>query len=302
MTLVPHPSRGHSAEPLLLGIDVGGTKILAGIVSPAGEVLSHHRKETVPDRLLADTLDLARVIVGEAGPAARRVGVGITGHVDPAKGTLLQSMNMGLANLPVASALREATGLAVQVENDVHAATIGEMHFGAGGRHQDFILFNAGTGLAAGMVFAGKLYRGASNYAGECGHISCDQSGTTLCACGLSGCSEALVLQARAHTNTAPVHLPKIEAPSRGEYAYVALNLIQLVNLLNPPVVILAGGMFTGDPQATDWVRRAVYAHALPNALRGLQALEISRLAPFTGLVGAAALTLESDVRHGPEH
>ena len=98
-----------------------------------------------------------------------------------------------------------------------------------------------------------------------------------------------MLLEARAGADIVPAYLPRIEPPARKEYGYLALSLIQLVNLLNPAAIVLTGGMFTGDPAATEWVRRAVRAHALPNALSGLTEIELSRTAPFTGLVGAAA-------------
>ncbi len=280
----------------LLGIDVGGSKISGGLVSHLGEVLFEHRIPTRPHYLLEDLVDVARVIVDRAGSGARSIGVGMTGYIDRTNGVLIQSMNMGIREIPIAQALADATAMSIYVENDVHAATIGEIHFGAGRSYKDFLVFNAGTGLATGMVFNGKLHRGVSNYAGESGHISADQSGSTLCRCGLSGCTETLLLEARAGADTAPAYLPQIEPPARREYGYLVLSLIQLVNLLNPAAIVLAGGMFTADPVATDWVRRAVRAHALPNALSGLREMELSRTAPFTGLVGAAALAIEAHV------
>jgi glucokinase len=282
--------------PPLLGIDVGGTKILGGLVSQRGQVLFEYRLPTRRLHLLEDIVAVAKVVAAQAGPKARSIGVGATGHVDRAKGVLTQSMNMGIESITIGEALAAATGLSVCVENDVHAATIGEIRFGAGRFHKDFLLFNAGTGLAAGMVFDGKLHRGASNYAGENGHISSDQSGTTVCYCGLSGCTERLILAARSGRDVEPAYLPRIEPLARKEYGYLALSIIQLVNLLNPAAIVLAGGMFTGDPAATDWVRRAVRAHALPNTLRGLREIELSCTTPFTGLVGAAAVTLDAYV------
>lgn len=279
--------------PPLLGIDVGGTKILGGLVSRRGKVLAEHRVPTRRLHLLEDIVAVGKIMAARADSAVRSIGVGATGHVDRANGVLTQSMNMGIQGIAIGEALTAATGLPVRVENDVHAATIGEMRFGAGRFHKDFLLFNAGTGLATGMVFDGRLHRGASNYAGENGHISSDQSAAAICYCGLSGCTEKLLLAARSGADVAPAHLPRIEPPDRKEYGYLALSLVQLVNLLNPAAVVLAGGMFTGNAAATDWVRRAVRAHALPNALRGLQEIELSRTAPFTGLVGAAALTLD---------
>ncbi|WP_171026544.1 ROK family protein [Mesorhizobium comanense] len=285
-----------AAEAPLLGIDIGGTKILGGLVSRRGEVLFEHRVPTRRQHLLADLVEVARIITAEAGHGPRSIGIGTTGYIDRVNGVLVQSMNMNIGDVPIAQALSDATGLPVLVENDVHAATIGEIHFGAGRSHRDFVVFNAGTGLATGMVFNGKLHRGASNHAGENGHISSDQSRTTLCHCGLSGCTERLIHEVRAGAETVPAYLPRIEPPARKEHGYLALSLIQLVNLLNPAAVVLCGGMFTSDPASTNWVRRAVAAHALPHTLKGLTEIELSRTAPFTGLVGAAALALEANV------
>ena len=301
MTIATSAMRSSAGEGPLLGIDVGGTKILGGLVSRGGEVLFEHKVATQRQHLLEDIVGVAKVVASEAGSHARSIGVGMTGYIDRARGVLVQSMNMNLQNIPIAQTLADATGLSVVVENDVHAATIGEIHFGAGRSYKDFLLFNAGTGLATGMVFNGRLHRGASNYAGENGHISSDQGGSTLCYCGLAGCTEKLLHEARAGVETIPAYLPRIEPPAAKEYGYLALSLIQLVNLLNPAALVLAGGMFSRDLAATDWVRRAVRAHALPNALRGLQEIELSGAAPFTGLVGASALTLEDHVSHYSE-
>ncbi|MFA6153454.1 ROK family protein [Mesorhizobium sp.] len=294
------PTTGASAGPLL-GIDIGGTKILGGLVSREGEILFEHRVSTNRLSLLEDILSVAKVILAQAGATAASIGVGTTGFVDRSSGMLVRSLNMGINNIPIGRELAAATGLPVFVDNDVHAAAVGEIYFGVGRLHRDFLLYNAGTGLATGMVFNGRLHRGASNAAGENGHISSDQSGSTICYCGQSGCTEKLLLEARAGGDTVPAYLPRIEPPAKREYGYLALGLTQLVNLMNPAAIVLAGGMFTGDPAATDWVRRAVHAHALPTAISGLKDMGLSRTAPFTGLVGAAALTIEAELSSNTE-
>ena len=290
----PYSRPGPNADEVLLGIDVGGTKILGGLVSRQGEVLFEHRVPTRRECLLEDLVGVAKILASQAGSRAHGIGVGMTGRIDRVNGVLVQSMNMRIRDLPIAQTLADETGLSIYVENDVHAATIGEIHFGVGRAYKDFLLFNGGTGLATGMVFNGRLHRGASNYAGENGHISSDQSGSTICDCGLSGCTERMLIEVREGADTEAAYLPRIEPPVSKAYGYLALSLIQLVNLLNPAAIALAGGMFTGDRTPTDWVRRAVRAHALPNALSGLQEIELSRSAPFTGLVGAAALTIDA--------
>jgi glucokinase len=290
-----------STRPVI-GIDVGGTKILAGIVSASADVLHSRRVPTRHSNLVSDIVALTLAMLDEAdarGLSIAGIGVGMTGFVDRAQGRLIRSMNMRLEDLPVAQEVSLATSLPVHVDNDVQAATLGELHFGAGRQYRDFLLFNAGTGLATGMVFGGRLHRGASDAAGENGHMSVDQSGHTICSCGMSGDVEALLLRARAGGEAVPAYLPRVEPPPRSEYGYVALSLIQLVNLLNPPAIMLAGGMFFGNTAATEWVIRAVRAHALPAALRGLDVIALSSTAPLTGLVGAAALALGGEVAVG---
>ncbi len=291
------PSHNRPAQPLLAGIDIGGTKILGGLVSAEGTVLFEKRLPSRRLKLVEDTLALGQLLLAEARQRGRSIagfGIGTTGFVDRSTGMLLSSMNMGVRNVPLGFALAEHTGLPVAMDNDVHAATLGELYFGAGRRYPDFLLYNAGTGLATGMVFNGRLHRGISNAAGENGHISSHQGGATICSCGMSGCIEMLLLDARKGLPTVPAWLPKIEAPANKEFGYLALNLVQLVNLLNPEAIVLAGGMFTGDPGMTEWVRRAVRAHALPIAEQGLKEMPLSATAPSTGLVGAAALVLEA--------
>jgi glucokinase len=304
-TSSPSPSRPPAdlCGPVLIGIDVGGTKILGGIVTPDGAVLFRHQVATRRDHLMEDIGSVAETVTAEAarrGLAVAGIGVGMTGFIDRTEGTLVRSINMDLTDVPIGKNLRARTGLPVFVDNDVHAATLAEIRFGAGRRHQHFLVYNAGTGLATGIVFNGMLYRGASNAAGENGHISSDQSGQSICACGTSGSIERLLLDTRAGKQTVPAYLPRVEPPVSKEYGYLALNIVQLVNLLNPSAIVLAGGMFAGNPEATDWVKRAVYAHALPLAADALEEFALSRTAPFTGLIGAAVLVLEGQTLPGP--
>jgi glucokinase len=283
---------------VLVGIDVGGTKILGGLVDLDGTLIMQQRRPTRPAALLADISDTAHALVAEArarGLAPHGIGVGIKGLVEHHSGRLVQSINLGVTDLPIKQRLVDEVALPIAVDNDVHAATLGELKFGIGRRFPDFVLYNAGTGLAVGMVFNHRLYRGANNYAGESGHIGIDQSGASICACGMSGCVEWLTIEARKGHLHVPVLLPKLqEPPPSPEYVFVALNLIHIVNLLNPPAIALAGGMFTANPTAADWVRVAVRRHILPPANEGLRCLPIAHAGAACGLVGAAALLLES--------
>jgi len=278
-----------------IGLDVGGTKILAGLVDRTGQVLHSEERPMRRDHYLEDLRGLAlsmTVAARARGLTVAGVGAGITGLVDHNGGRLVRSMNLGLEDIPVAAALREACGAPGWVDNDVHAATLAELYVGIGQRVSDFVLFNAGTGIAAGMVFGGRLHRGASNVSGEICHSSVEQHGPQ-CQCGLPGCLEDSILRLRRSEDIPTVRLPHLAPPPAPVYGYVALGIIHLVNLLNPKAVVLAGGMFTRQPAAVEWVTEAVRATALPLAVAGLQAICLPAAGPAAGLVGAAALVWE---------
>lgn len=184
-----------------MGIDVGGTKIYAGVVNAeTGEVLATARKRTHPERgvdffsqrLLAvaqEALDTAKLSDDEAIAA---LGIGIAGQVDRAKGVLLASPNLaqGLQNLALADLLQSQFKVPVVVGNDVEVATYGEQQFGAGRGYDDFVCVFVGTGVGAAIVQGGQIRRGITGTAGEIGHTIV-QYGGRICGCGGRGHLEA---------------------------------------------------------------------------------------------------------------
>jgi glucokinase len=184
-----------------VGIDVGGTKILAGVVEVnSGQVVSTARKRTYPERGADFFTERLLTVVQEAITAANLsaktelagVGIGIAGQVDRDDGILLSGPNLGvgLNNLPVAHLLRERFQMPVVVGNDVEVATRGEQVYGAARECDDFVCVFVGTGIGSGIVQGGQLYRGASGTAGELGHTVV-QFGGRLCSCGGRGHLEA---------------------------------------------------------------------------------------------------------------
>ena len=278
-----------------IGLDAGGTKLLAGLVGRDGAVLHSEERPMRREHYLSDLRALAVAMRAAAGRGLTPLGVGLgtTGLVDHMAGRLVQSLNLNLTDLPVAPCLSEACGLPAWADNDLHAATLGELYFGAGRRHPSFVLYNAGTGIAAGMVFGGRLHRGASNVSGELCHTSVEQHGPA-CTCGLPGCLEDSILRLRRGEAIPPVRLARVaEPPPTPAHAYVALGAIHLVNLLNPPALVLAGGMFTRQPGAVEWVTGAIRSTALPLAVAGLREIGLAAAGAAAGLVGAAALVWE---------
>lgn len=185
----------------VMGIDVGGTKIYAGIVdAETGKVLATARKRTHPERgvdffsqrLLAvaqEALDAAKLPESESLLA---IGIGIAGQVDRAKGVLLASPNLaqGLRNLALADLLQKQFNVPVVVGNDVEVAAYGEQQFGAGRGYDDFVCVFVGTGVGAAIMQGGQIRRGFTGTAGEIGHTIV-QYGGRICGCGGRGHLEA---------------------------------------------------------------------------------------------------------------
>lgn len=180
---------------LLAGVDVGGSKVLAVVVDPELRVVGRARLATrhgahgVVDTVVRAVL-AASTRAGVAPQALRGIGVGVPGLVDIGSGRVSHAVNLGLADdhADLAERLAHRLGAPVAVENDVNAAALGAHAVGAGGGG-DLALLSIGTGLAAGLVLAGRLHRGARGAAGEIGHVPVDPHGAQ-CPCGQRGCLE----------------------------------------------------------------------------------------------------------------
>jgi predicted NBD/HSP70 family sugar kinase len=184
----------HDDRAVRVGLDVGGTKTDAVAVDAAGSVIARVRMatgwgaqgvvRTVFDvvRTLANDLDVAGTTVGS-------VGIGMPGQVEPGGTRIVHAVNLGIDELDVAATVEPLLGVPVCVENDVKAAAAGA--YALHGARGALAYLNLGTGVAAGIVVNGEVWRGARGTAGEVGHISVDPSGP-LCRCGQRGCIEAL--------------------------------------------------------------------------------------------------------------
>lgn len=190
---------------LTLGVDIGGTKIAAGVVDETGAVLARGRRET-PHRSTAPSLveDAIVEVVEElaAGYPVGAVGIGAAGFVDADRASVLFSPHLSWRREPLREALAGRLDLPVVVENDANCAAWGEWRFGAGRGEEHLLVVNLGTGIGGGIVLHGRLERGRFGIAGEFGHMQV-VSGGHRCECGNRGCWEqyasgkALVREAR---------------------------------------------------------------------------------------------------------
>lgn len=167
------------AAPLRIGVDIGGTKTEAVLLGAGGEVLHELRLPTGhgADEVIATAVAAIEGVRSAAGDEPVSIGVGIPGMVDQASGTVSHAINLGVEHLELGQILAGRFGAAVRVENDVNAAALGAFHLLNQPATASLAYLNLGTGLAAGLVLRGELWRGARGAAGEIGHILVDPAG-----------------------------------------------------------------------------------------------------------------------------
>lgn len=230
----------------VVALDVGGTKLAAGVAAPgADRWLAERRVETPPtgEEALAALLRLADEVVAEAG-AARVTGIGVSfgGHVDSAAATVRRSLHVpGWEDVPIAAVLSERFGAPVAVDNDANAGAIGEWN-DAGRPSAPLCYVTVSTGVGAGIAVAGEILRGQDGLAGEVGHLVVEPEGE-MCACGRRGCVETVASG------------PAIERRG-GDYGgaarALAVAVAALVAIVNPAVVAIGGGVANAGPPLWD--------------------------------------------------
>ena len=227
-----------------IGIDIGGTKVAAGVVDDDGNVLARARRRTPsrdPEHLVDVVTEIVRQLLSEHEVAA--IGVGAAGFVDAERRTVLFAPNLAWRDTPLRDEIAARIELPVVVENDANAAAWGEYRFGAGEQHPHLVVLTIGTGIGAGLVLNGQLYRGAFGIAGEPGHVRVVPGGRQ-CGCGNLGCWEQYC------SGTALVRAAQEIATERPDDAKRLLDLADDVDAIDGPVVTRAAQ--EGDAAAID--------------------------------------------------
>jgi glucokinase len=299
-----------------LGLDIGGTKLAAGVVDRQGRVLSFAlaptRAEDGPARGLERLFELGRATVEQAGVdwSQLAVGIGCGGPLDAAEGVLIAPPHLpGWRDVPVAALAEQALGIPAALENDATAAAAGEHRYGAGAGTSHMVYLTISTGVGGGVVIGGTLYRGASGNGGELGHVTVDCAGRVCPGCGRRGCLEAYVSgtsiaeRAREAGMGAITASDVARAAADGDATAIAVwdettyalacGLTSIVNLFEPELVVLGGGVVSGTgEQLLGPVRTRVLAEAMPPARDAAQIVQ-SALGEHVGVVGAAAIAYE---------
>ncbi len=311
----------------VVGVDLGGTKILTALVDLTGAVRARRRVATPQSGPAAVVDAIAATVEGvlaEAGlsrAACPGIGVGAPGPLDPHSGVVYEPANLaGWRDVPLADLLGGRLGLPCYVENDANAAALGEWWAGAGRGISDLVYITVSTGIGGGIILGDRLLHGVSGTAGEIGHTVVDADGP-LCGCGRRGHLEALASgraiarqAAEAVASGRPTALAALGAdPARltaevvaraareGDPVareiferagfYVGVGVANLLNLLNPRRVVIGGGVSKAGDLLLDPVRRTARQFAFERPARDAEIVPAA-LGDDAGAVGAAAVVL----------
>ncbi|MEU1972228.1 ROK family protein [Microbacterium sp. NPDC019599] len=307
-----------------VGLDVGGTKAEAVVVNGDGGIIARVRLATGwgGEEIVRTVVAAVHAVAADAGAgldAISSVGIGIPGQVDPGTGRVSHAVNLGVDELDLAAEVAPALGVTVRVENDVKAAAVGAYALrgtahGLDLRHGSMAYLNLGTGVAAGIVVDGEVWRGAHGTAGEVGHVSVDPAGP-LCRCGQHGCVEALagggaVAQRWGRPGRFPV-LDVFDAADAGDEtarelrAGIARGVAAAVRILvltaDVDVVVLGGGLTAlGDRLLADVTAELVASAEASPFMRSLRLEERVELLPPgspAAALGAAIIGAAHDPR-----
>ena len=313
-------------EPLMLGVDLGGTKVNVVLVDAAGRLLcahtSHIRPDKDPNMVIDDISTGINLCLNETGLKAEALGIGVAAQVD-LEGVVRGSPNLGWRNVPLKMMLEKQFGLPVFVTNDVRAAAWGEWRYGSGMGVDDLAVLFVGTGVGGGVISGGNVLSGCTNSGGELGHITIVSDGRK-CRCPNKGCLEAYAggwaiaeraqeaIRTLSHEGRSLLSLAGSvdqvtavtvsQAYREGDLLarllveetgrYLAAGVVSIVNALNPCLVVLGGGVVEGIPELISIVKDIVPTMALEAAVENLKIVKAA-LGGDAGAIGAAALAQE---------
>lgn len=304
-------------------MDIGGTKVAAGVVDERGTILATTYRDT-PANDVAQIEDAVVAAVKELTSSypVEAVGVGAAGFIDARRSTVMFAPNLAWRDEPLQASLQHRLGLLVVIENDANAAAWAEVRFGAGRGGKHVVALTVGTGIGGGIVINGQLLRGQFGAAAEIGHVTVVPDGR-CCGCGLRGCWEqyasgrALVREAhelvRASPETAGELLRRAggrpenitgrmitQAALAGDIAalrcfdvvgtWLGRGLAGLAAVLDPHLFVIGGGVSAAGEVLRAPALAAFLASLTGHGYRPVAELRIAELGPNAGLVGAADL------------
>jgi glucokinase len=317
-----------SQQPVYAGIDIGGTNIKFGLFDGDGKILVREQRPTMAEKgptplmhLVTNIAERLLYFAAEENYSVRWVGVGSPGAVDHKTGKVIGPCpNIeGWQGTEIGTIMRERLNMPVYVDNDVNSMALAEARFGAAIGARSVVCVTVGTGVGGGVIIDGRVVHGSSSSAGELGHMTIDIDGPK-CACGNNGCiesfcsSQAIIdrLKLRLKNDLTPIFndlldgslsnltIKKIFAAARkgdhiaGEVVnetamYLGVGLSGIVNLLNPEVVVIGGGITDGGAGFVETVTREIKQRAFASAVEHLTVTKAA-LGNDAGFMGAGLL------------
>ncbi len=326
-------TKGKKDNAYHLGVDLGGTKILAAVVNAQGKILGEAKRATHAEDGQEAVIERIVTTAKEAAAAAKlkvdavaAVGIGAPGPVDVATGVVYNPPNLpGWDRVPLGPLLQSALDVPVFVDNDVNVGSLGEYVLGAGRNARDMVALFVGTGVGGGVVVDGRLHRGFRGSAGEIGHMIVDPAGP-VCGCGRKGCLEAfasrtaierdvrgglaagrssivsdLLASTKRNRLTSGIIAKALaqqdalmtEVVARAQF-YLALAVANIVNILDPQAVVFGGGVVEALGES---FLEPIRQQARPNFLQQKDAEQVrivaASLGDHAGVLGAALMAAQ---------
>lgn len=305
---------------LSVGVDIGGTKIAAGVVDELGRVLTR-RKHPTPTRTAEVAETVAAIVKALCNEyPVEAVGLGVGGFIDAERETVLFAKNIGWRGEPIRRTMTHRLGLPVVVENDANAAAWAESRFGAGRGEAFLVVLTIGTGIGCGIVIDGQLYRGRFGTAAECGHLPLMPSGLK-CSCGGDGCWEMycsgtalesaarklaqegradyLLRRAGGQSNAITGSIVTAAAAEGDAVAgkllhevawWLGRGMAAISAVLDPGCFVVGGGLAVAESLLLESARDSFLSHLPARGLRGEARVVAAGLGLDAGLIGAADL------------
>ncbi len=311
-----------------IGIDVGGTNVKIALVDDNGKIIYSNSVPTYAKMGYEYTVNNIKQAIKDLMKETNTtpsdiegIGFDFPGQVDCKTGVVKLAPNIpGWVNVPIAQMIEDEFHIPTRIDNDVRCAALGELKFGAGRGCENFICITVGTGIGSGIVINGKVVRGATNAAGELGHIKLQMNGGPICGCGDTGCLEAfasgpaIVAMAQDYIKGGKsTKFREMAAAEGGEITpymvakaaeegdpvakrifeivgeYIGIGLTSVINLLNPERVIIGGGVAESGELLLGPIRKTIKERAMVVAGNAVEIVP-AQLGNSAGVIGASML------------
>jgi len=325
-----------SLRQFVVGVDLGGTKIAAGLFTAEGKLTLQHlqptRAQEGPQAVIEGLRQAVLQLISQAGidfSQLKGIGLAAAGAIDSHNGVVTLSPNLpGWRNIPLRQIMKDSLGITIYLTNDANAAALGEYLFGAGQNVANLVYVTVSTGIGGGIIINGEVYEGVSGAAGEVGHMTIDINGPA-CNCGSNGCLEtlasgaALAREARRHIEAGEGaaileasggDLAQVSAKTvflavqqgdrlageliRRTGRYLGVGLANLVNIFNPELIIIGGGLSNMGERLLEPARGVMRERAYEISASAVRIVPAA-LGSDSGLIGAAAWVLRQSSREG---